>query len=205
MTNGEYRKIIGEALNAALVKHLELEPGSKIGEDMPVAGLGIDSLDSVEIVMEIEDKLRIDIPDGIFEVKGTVGELAEWIADNSTPVAFHRPGPVPEQSEFIRSWNKVAEEHHRMMVAKGFWDGPRNDGEMIALIHSELSEALEALRGGNGPDDKIPEFLGLESELADAVLRIMDMEQARGLNVSGALMAKMSFNATREWKHGKEF
>lgn len=63
------------------------------------------------------------------------------------------------------------------------WNAMQRAGELIALMHSELSEALEAARHGNPPDDKIPEFTGLEAELGDTVIRIMDFAQKRGLRV----------------------
>ena len=81
----------------------------------------------------------------------------------------------------------------------------RNDGEMIALIQSEASEALEALRQGNPPDDKIPEFSGAEAELADVIIRIMDLSERRGWRVAEALVAKAKMNMTRAYKHGKNF
>jgi NTP pyrophosphatase (non-canonical NTP hydrolase) len=78
----------------------------------------------------------------------------------------------------------------------------RNDGELLALIHSEVSECLEFLRHGNGPSDHIPEFSGAEEELADVVIRILDMSCARGWRVGEAILAKRAFNARREHRHG---
>lgn len=107
--------------------------------------------------------------------------------------------------EFVTAWNYKAHQAHQNAKNKGFWENDRNDGEMIALIHSELSEALEALRHGNPHDDKIPQFSGVEAELGDVVIRIFDMAAARGWRVAEAVVAKMAYNPTREAKHGKEF
>ena len=96
----------------------------------------------------------------------------------------------------------VQEDIHNTALEKGWWDEPREDGTMIALMHSELSEALEALRAGNPLDDKIPEFKGCEAELADVIIRILDFASGREHDVIGALFAKMRMNKGREYRHG---
>ena len=103
---------------------------------------------------------------------------------------------------FVESFNLMAKDVHATAVDKGWWEGERNDGEIIALMHSELSEALEALRHGNPPDDKIPEFSGVEVELADVVIRIMDMAPARRWRIAEAVIAKIAYNKGRAYKHG---
>ena len=94
---------------------------------------------------------------------------------------------------------------HTNARAHGWWDESREDGTLIALIMSEAAKALEALRKGNGPDEHCPQFSGAEVELADVIIRIMDMAEARGWNVAGAIVAKHEFNKGRPYKHGKEF
>lgn len=107
--------------------------------------------------------------------------------------------------EFIRKWNEVSEQMHKTAREKGFWDSDRNDGEMIALMHSELSEALEGIRHGNPKSEHIPEFSAVEEEFADVIIRIMDTAKARGYKVAEAMEAKMKYNAGRPYKHGKKF
>jgi NTP pyrophosphatase (non-canonical NTP hydrolase) len=103
---------------------------------------------------------------------------------------------------FTTAFNLLAKDVNDIAKAKGWWKGERNDGELIALMHSELSEALEALRHDNPASDHIPEFSGVEEELADVIIRIMDFALAKKHRVAEAVVAKIAFNSTREVMHG---
>jgi hypothetical protein len=72
----------------------------------------------------------------------------------------------------------------------------RNFGEVVALMHSELSEALEADRKGL-MDDKLPHRDGREVEFADCIIRILDTGAALGLDVPGAFIEKNRYNKLR--------
>jgi NTP pyrophosphatase (non-canonical NTP hydrolase) len=113
------------------------------------------------------------------------------------------------EATFVEGYRQMAAQVHNITRSKGFWDKEgvnRNQAEMIALIHSELSEALEALRKNpTAPDKHCPSYTNLEVELADAIVRIMDMGHALDLDVAGALIAKVRVNADRPAMHGRRF
>ena len=67
----------------------------------------------------------------------------------------------------------------------------------IALVHSEVSEALEGFRKSK-QDDHLPHRQSIEVEFADAIIRILDLAQARGLDVAGAMVEKLFYNTSRE-------
>lgn len=109
------------------------------------------------------------------------------------------------QRQFLMAFGHLANRVHQSAREKGFWESDRNNGEMIALIHSELGEMTEGLRHGNPPDDHIPAFSSAEAEAADVVIRLMDLCVARGWRLPEAIIAKMEYNAKRPYKHGKLF
>lgn len=92
---------------------------------------------------------------------------------------------------------KVAEDHGWTID-----QDPVNLTAKICLVHSELSEAVEAIRIGNPESKKIPTFTLLEEELADVILRIMHIGYRMDLEVGGAVVHKLLYNQKRPYKHG---
>lgn len=93
---------------------------------------------------------------------------------------------------------------HGIATECGWWHdisgnslkGKRNVPEMLCLIHSEISEAMEGHRK-NLKDDKLPHRPMIEVELADAMIRILDLAGGLDLDLAGAMAEKMAFNTKR--------
>lgn len=109
---------------------------------------------------------------------------------------------------------ELQSEVHELARSKGWWPELDCGGQpstndilaKLALIHSEVSEAVEEARKGGleayyaVPDIKKPE--GSVVELADAVIRIMDLCGALGLDLESAILEKHNYNKTRSYRHG---
>jgi len=126
--------------------------------------------------------------------------------------------------------NDFAKEVHELAIEKGWWEDPRSFGEIIALCHSELSEALEEYRAGRpivwqpctSADGKPcmrdgcgdweegvcwlnalgdkPE--GIATEMADCIIRILDWCGKENIDIESILRMKHEYNKTRPYKHG---
>lgn len=129
--------------------------------------------------------------------------------------------------------NELRDSIHRNAVEHGFYDEelkPHSEAvhqafvaQRIALIHSELSETLEAIRKGKYASSSAMEMSigvgaldfdrvfeqdikdSVEDEIADALIRILDLCGAEGIDIDQFVRWKMRYNGNRKYKHGKKF
>lgn len=120
-------------------------------------------------------------------------------------------------------FNELAVHIHDNAKDKGWWDDERQFPEIAALIHAEVSEALEEYRNGRklheiyykhmngevvttilpGWESKgIVKPEGVPIELADVVIRILDFVGHHNIDLDEAIRLKMEYNKTRSHRHG---
>lgn len=114
--------------------------------------------------------------------------------------------------------NELGKRAFENAKAKGFHDTPNPIPTRLMLIVSELSEAMEADRKNQrAPKTQLGRYRlaavrfetfikdTFEDELADAVIRIVELAAAEGIDLDTHVEMKMQYNATREYKHGKKY
>jgi NTP pyrophosphatase (non-canonical NTP hydrolase) len=123
----------------------------------------------------------------------------------------------------MKTLNEFAAEVHQNAIEHGWWDEERSFGDIIALCHSELSEALEEYRAGNkirasqptpmlyysgggyvanAPTKICTKPEGMAVEMADCIIRILDWCGKEGIDIEAVLDAKHAYNKTRPYRHG---
>lgn len=125
--------------------------------------------------------------------------------------------------------NELAQKIYEANKEKGFWDKERNVGEMLMLVTSELGEAMEAHRKNRFADTHFyDEMLSegydwenshrsfiacfeksikdtFQDEIADAVIRLLDLSAGLGIDIDKHIEAKLKYNLTRPRLHGKAY
>lgn len=154
--------------------------------------------------IKIDDKYEIviDWPFGVFKALRHGEEWRDLIGDNFILAMAYK---IQELQQPTKSINELVNEAHQNAINKGFYEEPRTFGESIALMHSELSEALEDHRNGRGLLEIYYEGekpCGIPVELADTVIRIFDTCGDLGIDLETAIQIKMDYNATRPIRHG---
>lgn len=135
----------------------------------------------------------------------------------------------------MNTLNEMAAAIHANNVEKGFYESDKNTGEMLALIHSEVSEALECDRNGkfihNHTGNKVVQEFGnvskyvvsigdddlfkfehkelvkdhFEAELVDTIIRCLDLLHHKGCDIDNTVKAVMRYNSLRPYKHAKKY
>lgn len=122
--------------------------------------------------------------------------------------------------------NKISNAIHKGNVKQGFYDEPKSIPELLCLIHSELSEALESDRKDRKCSLSTNSLLTLiktndtgyyknqfklevkdtfEDEIADALIRLFDLCGYLNIDIDKHITAKLKYNSLREYKHGKRY
>lgn len=116
-----------------------------------------------------------------------------------------------DKAKIINAGYELLRQCHGLAVKSGWWtdmktgkdlrsavgeEPKRNVPEQLCLIHSEISEAMEGYRK-DLMDDHLPDRPMIEVELADALIRIMDLSGGLGLDIAGAVADKLEYNASR--------
>lgn len=122
------------------------------------------------------------------------------------------PMGLRAQAETV--FNRMIDEVYRLNVAKGWYEHERTAGDECALLHSEISEILDAYRKHGfedatkvnppGFESAIPRPLGVGSEVADLLIRLLDVCKRWDIDIVAEYDRKMAYNQTRPYRHGRK-
>lgn len=107
--------------------------------------------------------------------------------------------------------NELAKKIHQIAIEHGWWENERNFGESLALVHSEVSEVLEDWRHGRsmdtiqwevGPHSGKPKPAGIPIEMADIIIRVLDLCAFYNIDIETAITEKIAYNRERPYRHG---
>lgn len=121
--------------------------------------------------------------------------------------------------------NELAKQIHDNNIEKGFYEKEKNIGEMLCLIHEEVSEALHsdrvdsyctldsdqikdlyAFHGESFLDNYIGFIKGtFEEEMADIIIRVLDLCKYKAIDIESHIYAKIRYNTLRKYKHGEKY
>ncbi len=124
-------------------------------------------------------------------------DLGPWLGDPPRPGS---PCDCRVEERMNMKLNDLVTQCHDYAKRQGFWDYPDTSDVTLglakmALVHTEVSEACEALRRGDEEN--------LEEELADILIRVFDFAGSRCIDMERAIALKMEKNEKREHMHGK--
>ncbi len=97
--------------------------------------------------------------------------------------------------------NELAQGCHQIAVEHGWWNGDREFGTLVALLHSEVSEMLELYRRST-VDTSVKDIKGMDEEMADVIIRLLDMAAFYEIDIDSAVGHKMGINMDRPYRHG---
>lgn len=173
--------------------HRLREAGVYVGEESETGGryaslVGVKSGDGEPAIYNFSGEFEQIVAD-------VLNILAARIAFDNRLKGFWPDGTDPKDSLKMALYPKT----------KG-----RNPAEALDLTHSELSEALEAIRssptgGFEVVDDKLPHRSGFATELVDAIIRCLDQLGGYDLDGGTILIEKLERNRRRPYKHGRQF
>lgn len=137
--------------------------------------------------------------------------------NKSTKVDLKDETPADANNVLADGLNHSAQVIFQNNKAKGFWDNERNVGELLMIVTSELGEAMEAHRKGRFASGHtmlssyatFEEWFKnhykdtFEDEIADAIIRLLDLSAGLGIDLEKHINAKVKFNQSRPKLHGK--